>query len=63
MDELGTIPAAYADLVTYFHKLLAEHAVSRRYLMRRMQVEIGATVMVVIPSKLSGIFHELLSGG
>ena len=73
LDELGTIPAAYADLVTYLRKLLAEHAVilmidsidqltsenlarsnlsfvrsvkahrgaslSRRYLMRRMQVE------------------------
>ena len=25
--KLVTIPAAYADLVTYFHKLLAEHAV------------------------------------
>jgi hypothetical protein len=24
---LSTIPAAYDDLVTYFHKLLAEHAV------------------------------------
>ena len=27
MDELGTIPAAYADSVTYLRKLLAEHAV------------------------------------
>ena len=27
LDELSAIPAAYDDLVTYFHKLLAEHAV------------------------------------